>query len=73
MYTHNFQGDLAKIHRWELEREAEKQRLAATLSPRRNVVRLALSKLALLLTNQGATIKHIELVEPGPKPITGSL
>ncbi len=73
MYTHNFQGDLAKIHQWELEREAEKQRLAATLSPRRNVVRLALSKLGLLLKGQGTAIKQIELVEPSPKPITGSL
>ena len=75
MHPNLFQGDLAKMHQWELAREAEQQRLAASanVSPGRNVVRLAISKLGVLLVSLGTRMKRVERVEQSPMPVTGNL
>jgi hypothetical protein len=75
MHPNLFQGDLAKTHQWELAREAEHQRLAASasLSPKRNIVRLVISKLGVLLVGLGTWMKRVERVEQSPKPVTGNL
>ncbi len=75
MYPNLFQGDLAKMHQWELAREAEQHRLAASasVSPGRNVARLAISKLGVLLVGLGTWMKELERVEQNPMPVTGNL
>jgi hypothetical protein len=75
MYTNYGQNELAKTHRRELEYEAERQRLAASVStsPKRNVLKLALNKLGVLLVGFGTWMKQGEPVEQSPKPITGKL
>jgi hypothetical protein len=73
MYPNLFQGDLAKMHQWELAREAEQQRLAASVSPNQNVVRLAISKLGVLLVGLGTWMKQMKRIEQSPMPVTGNL
>lgn len=75
MYPNLFQGDLAKTHQWELAREAEQQRLAASVSvsPNQNVVRLAISKLGVLLVGLGTWMKQMKRKEQSPMPVTGNL
>lgn len=75
MYVNNGQNDLAKTHRYELEREAERQRLAASVSalPKQNVLRLAINKLGVLLVRLGTWMKQAEHIEQSPTPITGKL
>ena len=73
MYTNNGQDYLAKMHQLELQYEAEQQRLAASIAPRRNVTRTAFSKLGLLLVRLGTWMNHMEKVEQSPKPITSNL
>jgi hypothetical protein len=75
MYTNYGQNDLAKTHRWELECEADRQRLAASVdaSPRRNILMLAISKLGVLLAGLVTSMKREEHVKQSPTPITGKL
>ena len=75
MYTNYGQNDLAKTHRWELECEAERQRLANSVSasPKRNVLMLAISKLGILLAGLVTSMKQGERVKQSPTPITGKL
>ncbi len=75
MYTNYGQNDLAKTHRWELECEAERQRLAASVndSPKRNVLMLTISKLGVHLAGLGTRMKQRERVKQSPTPITGKL
>ena len=73
MYPRYGQENLAKIHQWELQREAEHQRQAATLAPHRNVALLSLSKLASLFGGLRIQMKQMKRAELSPKPITGAL
>ena len=75
MFTNYGQNDLANAHRRELEREAERQRLVASVSvpPKRNVLKLAINKLGVLLVGLGTWMKQVERVEQSPTPITGKL
>jgi hypothetical protein len=75
MYVNYGQNDLAKTHRYELECEAERQRLADSVSalPKRNVLRLTINKLGVLLVRLGTWMKQGEHVEQIPTPITGKL
>ena len=69
MYPYR-QEYMAKMHQWELQREAERQRLARMAAPHRNVVLLAVKKLGALW--HGLRI-HEKQVELSPRPITGNL
>jgi hypothetical protein len=73
MYVNYGQNDLAKTHRYELECEAERQRLADSALPKRNVLRLAINKLGVLLVWLGTWMKQGEHIEQSPTPITGKL
>ena len=75
MYTNYGQNDLANTHRRELESEAERQRLAASVSasPKRNILKLAINKLGVLLVGLGTSMKQMERVEQSPTPVTGKL
>jgi hypothetical protein len=75
MYTNYGQNDLANTHRWELECEAERQRLSASVSapPKRNVLKLVINKLGVLLVGLGTWMKQVERVEQSPTPVTGKL
>ena len=76
MFTNYGQNDLANTHRRELESEAERQRLVASVvsaSPRRNVLKLAINKLGVLLVRLGNWMKQVERVEQSPSPVTGKL
>ena len=75
MYTIYGQNDLANTHRRELECEAERQRLAASVSasPKRNILKLAINKLGVLLVGLGTSMKQVERVEQNPTPVTGKL
>ena len=70
MYSGYGQERLAKIHQWELRREAEHQRQAAMIAPHRNVALLAVNKLGVLLRDLRIGRKQVAL---RPKPVTGSL
>ena len=63
----------AKLHQWEMQREAEKQRLARLYAPHRNVALLALNKLGSLFGGQRSRTKQEKRVALSPKPVTGSL
>ena len=78
MFTNYGQNDLANTHRRELEREAERQRLVASVSasPKQNVLNLAINKLGDLLVGLGTWMKkveRIERIEQSPTPVTGKL
>jgi len=75
MSTYYGQNDLANTHRRKLECEAEQQRLAASVSasPKRNVLKLAITKLGVLLVGLGTWMKQVEPVEQSPTPVTGKL
>lgn len=73
MFTNNGQNYMAKMHQLELLHEAEQQRLAASIAPRRNVTQTTVSKLGLLLVRLGTWMNHMEKVEQSPKPITSNL
>jgi len=75
MFTNYGQNDLANTHRRELECEAERQRLAASVStsPKRNVLKLSINKLGVLLVGLGTWMKQVERVEQSPTPVTGKL
>jgi len=75
MYTNYGQNDLANTHRQELECEAERQRLAASVSasPKRNILKLAINKLGVLLVGLGTWMKKVERIEQSPTPVTGKL
>ena len=75
MYTNYGQNDLVNTHRRELESEAERQRLAASVSasPKRNILKLAINKLGVLLVGLGTSMKQVERVEQSPTPVTGKL
>ncbi len=75
MYTNYGQNDLANTHRRELECEAERQRLAASVSasPKRNILKLVINKLGVLLVGLGTSMKQVERVEQNPTPVTGKL
>jgi hypothetical protein len=69
MYSGYTQERLARTHQWELRREAEHQRQAAILAPRRNIVLLAINKFGGLL----AELRIRKQVKLSPKPMTGNL
>ncbi len=75
MFTNYGQNDLANTHRRELEREAERQRLVASVSasPKQNVLNLAINKLGVLLVELGTRMKKVERIEQSPTPVTGKL
>ena len=75
MYTNYGQNDLANTHRQELECEAERQRLAASVSasPKRNILKLAINKLGVFLVGLGTWMKQVERIEQSPTPVTGKL
>ena len=75
MYTNYGQNDLANTHRRKLECEAERQRLAASVSasPKRNILKLAINKLGILLVGLGTSMKQVERIEQSPTPVTGKL
>ena len=62
-----------KLRHWELQREAEKQRLADMASPPRNVLRHTISTLGAVLVRLGGWMKQLEKVERSPRPVTGNL
>jgi len=74
-FTNYSQNDLANTHRRELECEAERQRLAAgvSVSPKQNALKLAISKLGVLLVGLGIWMKQMERVEQRPMHVTGKL
>jgi hypothetical protein len=75
MFTNYGQNDLANTHRRELEREAERQRLVASVSasPKQNVLNLAITKMGLLLVGLGTWMQKVERIEQSPTPVTGKL
>ena len=75
MFNNYGQNDLANMHRRELEREAERQRLVASISasPKRNILKLAITKLGVLLVGLGTWMQKVERIEQNPTPVTGKL
>jgi hypothetical protein len=75
MFNNYGQNDLANMHRRELEREAERQRLVASISasPKRNILKLAITKLGALLVELGTWMKQVDRVEQSPTPVTSKL
>lgn len=71
MYPSYGQEHLAKIHQWELRREAERQQQAEILAPHRNVALLAIKIPGVLLRN--LRIHRKQQVKLNPKPATGNL
>ena len=61
----------AKLHQWEMQQEAEKQRLASLYAPHHNVA--FFSKLGSFFGGLRRGTKPEKRVALSPKPVTGSL
>lgn len=73
MLSNFYYEKYAQQRQWELQREAERIRLAAIARPQGNSARRLMNQLEGLLVGLGLQIKPKEQFQPQIKPVTGNL